>query len=154
MRFLAAALVFAIAACSQPAEAPPQLSADAIEIENARAAPTPGGVDVAAGYLTIVNSGTESDTLLAASSPRAARVEVHEMTMPDGVMQMRPVERLDIAPGQSLELRPGGRHLMFMGVTQPFVEGETIPLQLRFEHAGALDVSLPVQGPGADHAEH
>jgi copper(I)-binding protein len=76
------------------------------------------------------------------------------MTMQDGVMQMRAVERLAVPAGGSIELAPSGRHLMFYGVAQPFAEGEAIPVRLTFEHAGAMDVSLPVRRPGASHADH
>jgi copper(I)-binding protein len=107
-----------------------------------------------AGYLTLVNDSANADHLLSASSPRAERVEVHEMTMEGGVMQMRAVERLAIGPGQSIELAPNGRHLMFYGVTQPFAAGETILVRLTFEHAGAIDVSLPVRRLGASAAAH
>jgi periplasmic copper chaperone A len=155
MRILAAALFVALAACGQPSEAPVQEAPAAVlHVENAWAAPTPGGVDVSAGYLTLVNDTAAEDALLGASSPRAERVEVHEMTMDGGVMQMRAVARLAIAPGQSIELAPNGRHLMFYGVTQPFAAGETIAVRLTFERAGEIDVSLPVRRPGASTADH
>lgn len=156
MRTLIAALAVALAACGQASQAPAdaQTPAAAVRIEDPWAAPTPGGVDVSAGYLTVVNAGAADDALLSASSPRAARVEVHEMTMQDGVMQMRAVTRLAIPAGQSVELAPHGRHLMFYGVTQPFSAGETIPVRLVFERAGAMDVSLPVRRPGASHTGH
>jgi periplasmic copper chaperone A len=152
MRLLALALFLALAACSQPAATAP----GELAIESAWAAPTPGGVDVSAGYLTIANATAEADALVSVSSPRAARVEIHEMTMQDGVMQMRAVERLEIAAGQSVSLAPGGRHLMFMGVAQPFAVGETIPVRLYFEQAGDIDVSLPVQAaaPHASREDH
>ena len=157
MRVLAAALVVALTACEQPPETSPaaqEAPAAALDVENAWAAPTPGGVDVSAGYLTLVNNTAAEDALLSVSSPRAERVEVHEMTMEGGVMQMRPVARLTIAPGQSIELAPNGRHLMFYGVTPPFAVDETILVRLTFEHAGEIDVSLPVRRPGASTAEH
>jgi copper(I)-binding protein len=74
--------------------------------------------------------------------------------MDGGVMQMRAVARLAIPPGQSIELAPNGRHLMFYGVRQPFAAGETILVRLTFEHAGEIDVSLPVRRPGASPADH
>lgn len=157
MRYLAAVLFLALAACGQSAQtssAPQQEAASSLQVENAWAAPTPGGVEVSAGYLTIVNGAAADDTLISAASPRAERVELHEMTMEGGVMQMRAAERIVIAAGGSLELAPGGRHLMFFGVAQPFAEGETIPVTLTFEHAGAIDVSLPVQRPGGASAAH
>jgi copper(I)-binding protein len=74
------------------------------------------------------------------------------MSMEGAVMQMRPAGPLPIPARQSVTLAPNGLHLMFMGVTQPFAEGEEIPVRLSFEHAGAVDVSLPVrrQAPAAD----
>jgi len=155
MRILPVALLLALVACGQPSEAPAEQQAPgSVHVENAWAAPTPGGVDVSVGYLTLVNDTATEDALLSASSPRAERVEVHEMTMDGGVMQMRVVARLVIPAEQSIELAPNGRHLMFYGVTQPFAAGETIPVRLTFEHAGDIDVSLPVQRPGASTAEH
>jgi copper(I)-binding protein len=157
MRLIAAALFIALAACGQTSEAQTSTHAGhaaAVHVENAWAAPTPGGVDVSAGYLTVVNGGSAEDTLIGASSPRAARVEVHEMTMQSGVMQMRAVARLAIPAGQSIDLAPNGRHLMFYGVTQPFAVGETIPVRLVFAQAGAIDVALPVRRPGASHRGH
>ncbi len=153
MRFLAAVLFVALAACGAPREAPTQGS-ETLRVENAWAAPTPGGVDVSAGYLTLVNGTASEDALVAVSSPRAERVEVHEMTMQGGVMQMRAAARLAIPAGESIELAPSGRHLMFYGVAAPFAEGETIPIRLSFEHAGDIDVSLPVRRPGASQTSH
>lgn len=154
MRSLAALLFVAVAACG-PQTPPAETRAEGeISIENAWAAPTPGGVTVSAGYFTIVNETDAEDRLVAASSPRAARVEIHDMVMQDGVMQMRPMEALAIAPGERVALAPGGRHLMFFGVSQPFTEGETIPVRLVFEAAGERELSLPVRRPGAQNAAH
>jgi copper(I)-binding protein len=152
MRTLAVAFLFALAACGETSAPPPAAPrAGALHVDNAWAAPTPGGVDVSAGYLTLVNDTSADDALVSASSPRAERVEVHEMTMQDGVMQMRAVGRLAIPAGESVDLAPSGRHLMFYGVAEPFAEGQTIPVRLTFEHAGEIDISLPVRRPGAAH---
>lgn len=128
----------------------------ALTVHDAWAAPTPSGVDVAAGYLTISNGTAAQDRLVSATSPRAERVEVHEMTMNGAVMQMRPVARLDVPAGGDVQLGPGGMHLMFYGVSEPFVAGQTIPLHLVFERAGAIDVELPVQrtAPHSHGANH
>jgi copper(I)-binding protein len=127
-----------------------------VVVRDAWAAPTPAGVDVAAGYLTISNRAAGDDHLLGATSPRAERVEIHEMVMDGAVMQMRPVARLKIPAGQDLQLEPGGMHLMFFGVAAPFDEGQEIPIRLNFETAGMIDVSLPVRRAGATShgAEH
>src|SRR5690606_16454619 len=136
------------AACGAPssehaANQPP--AAAELALTDAWAAPTPSGVDVSAGYLTITNGTEAADRLLSATSPRAERMEVHEMAMEGAVMQMRPVTQLEVPAGESVQLAPGGTHLMFYGVAEPFAEGQSIPVQLMFETAGAVDVTLPVR---------
>lgn len=142
------------AACGQtqsPAPTAPQEAAATLELRDAWAAPTPGGVDVSAGYLTIANGTSAEDHLITASSARAERVEIHEMTMDEaGVMRMRAVNSLAVPSGEEINLGPGGLHLMFFGVTQPFALGEEIPVTLTFANAGAIDVVLPVRA-GATH---
>ncbi len=145
-------LVFAVsitAACGAPPEV-----AQRLVVEDAWAAPTPGGVDVSAGYLTISNNGGAEDRLLAVSSPRAERVELHETTMDQDVMRMRPVNALVIPAGGEIALAPGGRHLMFYGVSPPFTLDEEIRVQLSFENAGVVEVTLPVRTPAAGHSGH
>ena len=125
-----------------------------LTVHDGWAAPTPAGVDVAAGYLIISNQTGAADRLLNATSPRAERVEVHEMTMNGSVMQMRAVPHLEIAAGHDVELGPGGMHLMFFGVTEPFADGQNIPVHLVFETAGAVDVNLPVSRSGPPSHGH
>lgn len=104
------------------------------------------GQPAGGGYLTITNDGAEADRLIGASSPVAGKVEVHTMEVVDDVMVMRPVEGgLEIPAGGSVELKPGGLHLMFLEVTEPFAEGDTVPVTLEFEKAGAVEVPLPVR---------
>jgi copper(I)-binding protein len=139
-----------LAACgptAEPPSAPPAETAPAavaIAISDAWARPTPGGVDVGAGYLTITNNGAD-DQLLAASSPRAGRVEVHTMSMDGGMMQMRPAGVLALAHGQTLTLAPGGLHLMFFALPAPLALGEEIPVTLTFAEAGPVETTLVVQ---------
>jgi copper(I)-binding protein len=133
--------------------APTQEPAGRLELRDAWAAPTPGGVNVSAGFLTIVNGAAAADRLISAASPRAGRVELHEMAMAGDVMQMRPADDFEIAPGQQVELAPGGLHLMFCEVATPFAEGEEVPVTLTFENAGSVTVSLPVRRPTGD-AQH
>jgi copper(I)-binding protein len=156
MRTLLVALALGLTACGAPAQTAAQTAQlpATLRIEHAWAAPTPGGVDVSAGYFTIVNGTAQADRLLSATSSRAARLELHEMIMDGDVMRMRAVEALTIPAGGSIELTPSGRHLMFFGVTQAFVEGESIAVRLTFEHAGAIDVSLPVRRQTATHSQH
>ncbi len=118
-------------------------------------APTGGG------YMTIANHGREADRLLSATSPAASVVEIHRMSVENDVMRMQALpDGVEIPPGGTVTLAPGGLHLMFISLAQPFVEGETIPVTLTFEKAGTVDVELPVAGIAADaptpapHATH
>lgn len=159
MRAIYFAFVLLAAACGAPVDnagEPTRAAATAsatLEVRNGWTRPTPGGVNVSSGYLTIVNGTDAADRLLAASSPRAARTEVHEMAMEGGVMRMRAVEGGLAAPaGETVTLAPGGLHIMFFGVGRPFAEGETIPLTLTFERAGQIETTLAVRAGGASRA--
>lgn len=158
MRAILALFVLFFATACQPANPPAphtetattpvnasSITSDGITLMNGWASVTPGGVAVSAGYVEIANTGGEADRLVSASSPRAGRVEIHEMSMTGGVMQMRALDGLDIPVGATVALAQGGNHLMFEDVTAPFVVGETIPVTLHFEKAGDISVSLPVQ---------
>ena len=121
---------------------------------------TPGGAKVAAGYFTIANNGKAADRLVSATSPVAGKVEVHEMTMANGVMTMRPLDSgLAIEPGKTVTLAPGGFHLMLMDLKQPLKEGELLAVTLQFEKAGKVDATLHIRGvgaqaPGGGHEGH
>lgn len=112
---------------------------------------TPAGASVAAGYLSITNAGPTTDYLVAASLALAKKAEVHEMKMEGNVMRMHPVPggRLELRPGQTVKLAPGGYHLMFMDLTRPLRQGESVDGTLVFEKAGTLPVSFQVEGIGA-----
>jgi periplasmic copper chaperone A len=116
-----------------------------VELENPWARATPPGAKMGAGYLVIRNKASAPDRLVSASSPSAARMETH-VTQRDGeVMRMREVKGYDIPAGGSFELKPGGAHLMFIDIKQPFKEGERIPVTLRFEKAGEKTVEFAVR---------
>jgi copper(I)-binding protein len=111
---------------------------------------TPGGAKIAGGYLTIENKGSAPDRLIGGAADIAAKVEVHEMAMNNGVMTMRPLEKgLAIEPGKTVKLAPGGYHLMLMELKSPLKQGDKVPLTLEFEKAGKVSLSLDVQGVGA-----
>ena len=105
---------------------------------------------------SITNAGPTPDRLVGGSFPLAAKVEVHEMRMEGDVMRMKPVEGgLEIGPGATVELKPGGYHLMFMDLKEPLKEGETIKGTLVFEKAGSVAVEYAVRGMGgAASSEH
>jgi len=108
---------------------------------------------VGGGFLTIANGGSVGDRLVAAETDVAGRVEIHEMAMTDGVMTMRALpDGLTIPAGGTVELKPGGLHLMFMDLKDRLVEGGTLPLTLTFEHAGEVTVPLAIGAANAkDH---
>ncbi len=107
------------------------------------------------GYLKITNTGTTPDRLIAAKSPTADKVEVHEMKMEGNVMRMRELDKgLEIPPGATVELKPGGFHIMFMGLKAPFAKDAKVPATLVFEKAGSIDIELLVQAMGAPPPEH
>jgi copper(I)-binding protein len=106
---------------------------------------------VGGGFLTIENTGAEPDRLISATSAVAAETQIHEMAMDGDVMKMRQlVDGLEIPAGETVVLAPGGYHIMFMGLKQAFVEGETIAVTLTFEKAGAVELLLTVQSAAAD----
>jgi periplasmic copper chaperone A len=121
-----------------------------IDIKQAWSRATPKGAQVAGGYLTIENNGITADRLVSATSPAAAKVEIHEMTTLNGIMVMRPVEDgLAIPPEGRTALAPGSNHLMFTGISAPFHEGQRIAATLTFEKAGTIDVTFDVGSVGA-----
>jgi len=114
---------------------------------------TPGGSKVGAGYMKIINTGKEPDRLIGGSAEVAKDFEVHEMTMSGDVMKMRRLPKgLEIKPGDSVELKPGGYHIMFMGLKQPLKADQTIKGTLVFERAGTVSVEYSVKQLGAQPA--
>lgn len=124
--------------------------AGGISIEMPWSRATPRGAQIAAGYLKVTNSGKEADRLTGGSFPNAARVEIHEMKMEGGVMTMRPIAGgVEIKPGETIEFKPGGHHLMFMGLKQGLKDGDNVQGTLTFEKAGTIAVEYRVAPIGA-----
>ena len=111
----------------------------------------PGATIGAAYVAALENNGAEPDKLLHATTPVAASVEMHSMAVDaQGVMRMREVEGIVIAPKAVLKMRPGmGYHMMLVGMKKPLKEGDTFPMSLQFERAGKVDVKVYVQTPRA-----
>ncbi len=144
---LAALACFVFAPASVSAH---DYKAGSLHIVHPWARATPKGAQVAGGYLKITNNGATPDRLVGGSSPAAGRFEIHEMATVDGVMRMRPLPRgLEIKPGETVELKPGSFHIMFMQLRQPFKEGERVKGTLRFEKAGLVEVEYAVEKMGA-----
>jgi len=134
-----------------PAQAA-DVMAGALKISATWARATPKGASVGGGYMTITNTGNTPDHLIGGSTAVAKRFEVHEMKMDNGIMKMRPVAGgLEIKPGQTVTLAPGGFHLMFVRLTQQLKQGEHFKATLEFAKAGKVDVDFTVEGLGAMH---
>ena len=120
-----------------------------LRVSNPFTRATPPGAKVAGAFMLIENQGKEADRLVSASSPVAGLVEIHEMAMDGGLMKMRAVKGIDLKAGATVELRPGGYHVMLEDLKQPLKEGEQIPLILKFEKSGALEIKVSVGAMGA-----
>lgn len=115
---------------------------------------TSPGTKIAAGYLEIRNSGKEPDRLVGASTTHAERVDLHVMLREGDVMKMREVKSFEVPARQRLTLRPGGPHLMIVGLKRPLAKGEHIPFTLHFERAGQLQVEFKVQAADSSKPHH
>jgi len=128
--------------------------AKTLRISNAFARATPPGAKVAGAFMSIENQGKETDRLVSASSPVAGLVEIHEMAMDGGLMKMRAVKVIDLKPGATVELRPGGYHVMLEDLKQPLKQGEQVPVLLTFEKAGTVEIKVKVEPMGAAAYAH
>jgi periplasmic copper chaperone A len=140
MKFIvfAAGLVIAGAALAQPSQ---------LEVNNAWARATAGKQDTGVAYATIQSA--TADRLVSASTPVAKKAELHTMSMQSMVMKMRPLAGLDVPAVQPVTLKPGGDHIMLLGLTHPLREGQSFPLTLEFEKAGPRTVTVTVEKAGA-----
>jgi len=149
-RTLAAAATLSLLAAS------PALAKDykvgQIEIEDLWVRATVPGQPNGAGYMKIENDGKQADRLLAVQSPAAERIELHATGNENGVARMRRVDGVEIAADGKATLAPGGHHIMFLKLKEPFKAGTQIPATLTFEHAGQVDVSFEVK-PAAYNPE-
>lgn len=133
------------------------VSASDVMVMNAfaRASATPVARSGAA-YVSVMNHGATPDRLLAVRSDSARSVEVHKTEMADGVMKMQAAGALELPANGMLEMKPGGYHIMLMGLSSPLKQGATLELTLVFEKAGEVKVPVPVGGVaegGHDHGE-
>lgn len=135
--------------------------AGTLSIQHPWSRETAVGQAVGGGFLSISNSGNREDRLLSGTSPVAAEVQLHTMTVDGGVMRMRQVtDGIAIPAKGSVDLKPGGYHIMFMGLKRQLRQGERVPVTLRFQRAGSVTVQFAVQPVGstgpmeAGHAGH
>jgi copper(I)-binding protein len=122
----------------------------ALEIAQPWSRATPKGATIASGYMKLRNGGTTPDRLLGGTFALSGRVEIHEMSMDQGVMKMRELKGgIEIRPGATLELKPGSYHLMFTNLTRPLAKGDRVKGTLVFEKAGTLEIEYAVEAIGA-----
>ncbi len=113
-----------------------------------------GGAGAGAVFLTITNGGASGDRLISASTPVSQVTELHTHADVNGVMTMRKIDAIDVAGAQKVELKPGGLHIMMMGLSSKLKEGDTFPVTLTFEKAGNIVVSANVSGVAAMGGQH
>lgn len=122
-----------------------------ITVDKPWARPSIGTAGMSAAYFTITDGGP-ADRLVGVSTPIAGSADIHESLEENGVMKMRGVAGVALEPGKPVTFRPGGYHVMLMGLKQPLKAGDSFPLTLRFEHAAPLTVNVTVHtgtGPAA-----
>jgi copper(I)-binding protein len=116
----------------------------------ARAMPLMTGTGMGSGtnsavYGLIRNESRSADVLLGGATESALSVEIHESRLEEDMMRMRRVDSLEIPAGETVELRPGGLHIMLVGLSKPLVDGSVLQLTLRFRHAGGVRVDVPIR---------
>ena len=146
-RILLTGAVAAFAFAAAPAIAQ-QARTDTLEITGGFVRASPKMVSAGAGFMQITSTGP-ADRLIGFSSPVCDHGELHTHIHDNGMMRMRQIEAIDIPAGGTAVLEPGALHLMFIGLVEPLVEGESVPVTLVFENAGEVEISLPVKGAGA-----
>lgn len=115
-----------------------------LTVEHPYARATAPGQPVGGAFMKIANDGAD-DRLVSVSSDAAKTVELHMMAMKGDVMQMRQVDAIDLKAGQRVELKPGGYHVMFVGLKAPLKAGDSVPVTLKFEKSGELKVNVTVE---------
>jgi len=143
-----AALLLACAFGSSAASAH-EYALKSLKIDHPFARATPPGAKTGGVFVTVENTGSQSDRLMSVSSPVAGVAELHEMSVDAGVMRMRGVAALEVKPGETLQLKPGGYHVMLSELRQPLKVGDRFPMTLKFQNAGAVEVSVWVEEMGA-----
>lgn len=146
-------LLLALLASGLTALAAPAFAAD-LSVSNPTVRAVPPTQKVTGAFLTIKNAGGADRKLVAAESPVADTVELHNHINDNGVMKMRPVKEIDVKAGGEAVLKPGSYHIMLIGLKQPLKEGDQVPLTLKFDDGTALKVEAPVQRPAPAAMDH
>ncbi|MDP6978866.1 MAG: copper chaperone PCu(A)C [Myxococcota bacterium] len=143
-KWLLLAFTLAAGSLAHAAEAGAEQPAFPIRVSDARSHPNLG-VPVGVAYFSLHNTSGRDDRLLRVESSVAKMVELHESLEQDGMMRMKHHPKgFPIAAGEVVNLEPGGKHVMLMQLTGSLAEGDKVPLVLVFEHAGRLEIDIPV----------
>jgi copper(I)-binding protein len=129
-------MVAGFALCAGVVLASAVRAADPVSVSNAWVRTPAPGQKVAGAYMEIVSDGAAA--VVGASSPAAARAELHTMSMEAGVMKMRPAQSVDLPPGKTVKLAPGGLHIMLTDLQRPLKAGDKVPLALSIRRGGAI----------------
>lgn len=152
-RTLLLALAAATLAACSPGEKTSSADATAVQVSGALCRPTPVGRKTTGCYLTLT-AGAD-DRLLTVASPVAGRAQIHESRMESNMMMMHEMEGgLPLPAGQAVELKPGGDHIMLLGVAEPLKTGDTVPLTLTFASAAPVEVTAAVGQPATSDSGH
>ena len=156
--FAAMFLAASLTAIFTPPTHAEDITVGALKISTPWTRATPKGASIGGGYMTITNTGSAPDRLVGGTTDVASRFEIHEMSMDNGVMKMRMLPKgLEVKPGETITLKPGGYHIMLMGLKHQLDKGQHFKAMLEFEKAGKVEVdftieSIAAQVPGNGHA--
>ncbi|WP_319534225.1 copper chaperone PCu(A)C [uncultured Vibrio sp.] len=137
-----------VALVASPLSLAHEYEAGKIHIDHPWSREAPPNAPVIGGFLQLNNHGDTEDSLIAAETPIAGRVELHNHIMEDGVMKMVKVSEINVPANGSVALEPGSFHLMIFNPTQTLKEGDRFPVTLTFKNAGKIDVEIAVESKG------
>jgi periplasmic copper chaperone A len=129
---------------------PPQADAHPVQVHQPFVRLLPPTQPNTAAFMVLENTSARSLALLGAESEASRVVELHDHQMVDGMMQMREVQRIELPPGAHTELRPGGLHVMLIGLHAPLQEGQQVPITLVFDDGSRVEIRAPVRHPGSE----
>ncbi|MEZ5933648.1 MAG: copper chaperone PCu(A)C [Alphaproteobacteria bacterium] len=152
--FLTSAALALSLAIPALADQPGMAQAGNIMIHDGWARASLGSNPNSAAYMVLENHGDAVDKLIKAASPAAEKAELHTHIMENDIARMRPVEAVEVAPGEPTVLQPGGLHVMLMGLTGKLEEGGSLPVTLTFENAGEVTLDLPIRSATGAKMNH
>ncbi len=143
LALIGASLLASLSACNRTPTAPTTPSAQEWEIEGGWARPSQG--TMGAVYFTLTNHSNSEDRLIEIQSPNAEAAEIHQTIEENGIMRMRPMGEITLAPEERLQMAPRGTHLMLIGLKGPLQPGKTVQLTLIFEQSPPVEITIPVK---------